>query len=132
MRCPCVGLQFVRHRTMLALHRYVVCVVIIGTLLGLLASEATCQPPTVPQQPLVIDGRVLWVDFGSQTMALAPADGSVPIAIDLHRLRQTDYHGFRGNEYVRVVGFVLRPNPRIQAFELYLVSPWFPATPESP
>jgi hypothetical protein len=36
---------------------------------------------------------------------------------------------FRGNEYVRVVGFILRPSRRIQAFELYLVTPWFPTEP---
>jgi hypothetical protein len=105
------------------------CVALIGALLGLLAPEATCQPPTVRQQPLVIEGRVLWVDFGSQTMALAPANGFPVIVIDLHRIRQSDYHGFRGNEYARVVGFILRPNPRIQAFEIYLVSPWFPQSP---
>lgn len=116
-----------------AVHRpNVLCVAIIGALLGLLAPEATGQPPTVLQPPLVIDGRVLWVDFGGQTMALAPTDGTPVIAIDLHRIRQSDYHGFRGNEYVRVVGFILRPNPRVQAFELYLMSPWFPRTPESP
>jgi len=106
----------------------VLCVAIIGALLGLLAPEARCQPPTVQQQPLVIEGRVLWVDFGSQTMALAPTNGPVT-AIDLRRIRQSDYQGFRGNEYVRVVGYVLRPNPRIQAFQLYLVSPWFPESP---
>lgn len=105
------------------------CVALIGALLGLLAPEARCQPPTVQQQPLVIEGRVLWVDFGSQTMALAPAEGFPVIVIDLHRIRQSDYHGFRGHEYVRVVGVVLRPNPRIQAFEIYLVSPWFPQSP---
>jgi hypothetical protein len=113
-----------------ALHRNnVLCIALIGALLGLPAPEATCQPPTVQQQPLVIEGRVLWVDFGSQTMALAPADGFRVIVIDLHRIRQSDYHGFRGNEYVHVVGFILRPNPRIQAFEIYLVSPWFPQSP---
>jgi hypothetical protein len=106
--------------------------VIVGTVLIVIASAATGQPPTVPQSPLVIDGRVLWVDFGSQTMALAPANGTPAITIDLRRLRQTDYHGFRGNEYVRVVGYILRPNPRVQAFELYLVTPWYPAMPESP
>jgi hypothetical protein len=62
------------------------------------ASEVASQPPTVPEQPLVIEGRVLWIDFGSQTMALAPANGTSTVAIDLHRLRQSDYQGFRGNE----------------------------------
>lgn len=108
------------------------CVAIIGALLGLLAPEATCQPATVQQQPLIVEGRILWVDFGSQTMALAPANGSPVIVIDLHRIGQSDYHGFRGSEYVRVVGYILRPSPRIQAFELYLVTPWFPTTPQSP
>jgi hypothetical protein len=102
-------------------------VAIVGLLL--LASEAASQPPTVPEPPLVIDGRVLWIDFGSQTLALAPANGTPAITIDLRRIRQGDYHGFRGNEYVRIVGFVLRPSRRIQAFEIYLVSPWFPTEP---
>ncbi len=102
-------------------------VAIVGLLL--LASEAASQPPTVPEAPLVIEGRVLWVDFGSQTMALAPANNTPTVTIDLHRIRQGDYQGFRGNEYVRIVGFILRPSRRIQAFELYLVTPWFPIEP---
>jgi hypothetical protein len=102
-------------------------VAIAGLLL--LASEAASQPPTVPEPPLVIDGRVLWIDFGSQTLALAPANGTAAITIDLRRIRQGDYHGFRGNEYVRIVGFILRPSRRVQAFEIYLVSPWFPTEP---
>jgi hypothetical protein len=102
-------------------------VAIVGLLL--LASEAASQPPAVPEAPLVIEGRVLWVDFGSQTMALAPANNTPTVTIDLRRIRQGDYHGFRGNEYVRIVGFILRPSRRIQAFELYLVTPWFPIEP---
>jgi len=104
-------------------------VAIVGLLLVMLTSEAASQPPTVTEPPLVIEGRVLWIDFGGQTLALAPANGSPAITIDLHRLRQSDYQGFRGNEYVRVVGFILRPSRRIQAFELYLVSPWYPQSP---
>ena len=107
-------------------------VVILAMLVAIFAAEATAQPPTIPEPPLIIDGRVLWVDFGSQTMALAPANGTPAIAIDLRRLPQSDYHGFRGNEYVRVVGYVLRPSPRIQAFELYLITPWYPSMPQSP
>ena len=102
-------------------------VAIVGLLLR--ASPANPQPPTVPEAPLIIEGRVLWVDFGSQAMALAPANNTPTVTIDLHRIRQSDYHGFRGNEYVRIVGFILRPSRRIQAFELYLVSPWFPTEP---
>jgi len=104
-------------------------VVIVGLLLAILASEVASQPPTVPEQPLVIEGRVLWIDFGGQTLALAPANGTPAITIDLHRIRQSDYQGLHGNEYVRVVGFILRPSRRIQAFELYLVSPWYPQSP---
>jgi hypothetical protein len=102
-------------------------VAIVGLLL--LASEVASQPPTIPEPPLVIEGRVLWIDFGSQSMALAPANNTPTVTIDLRRIRQSDYHGFRGNEYVRVVGFILRPSRRIQAFEIYLVSPWFPTEP---
>ena len=97
--------------------------------LFLLAPEAAPQPPTIREPPLVIEGRVLWVDFGNQVMALAPADNSPTITIDLHRIRQGDYQGFRGNEYVRVVGAMLRPSRRIQAFEIYLVTPWYPVQP---
>ncbi len=106
--------------------------VVVGLLLVLVVSEAWSQPPTIQEQPLVIDGRVLWVDFGSQTMSLAPANGTPAISIDLRRLPQSDYQGFRGNEYVRIVGYVLRPSRRIQAFELYLVTPWYPMAPQSP
>jgi len=107
-------------------------VVVLGLFFAIFAVEAAAQPPTIPEPPLIIDGRVLWVDFGSQTMALAPANGTPAISIDLRRLPQSDYQGFRGNEYVRVVGYVLRPSRRIQAFELYLVTPWYPAMPQSP
>jgi hypothetical protein len=107
-------------------------VAIVSLLFLMLASQAAPQPPTVQEQALVIEGRVLWVDFGAQTLLLAPADGSSPIMIDLHRVRQTDYQGLRGTEFVRVVGFILRPSRRIQAYELYLVSPWFPTEPQGP
>ena len=107
-------------------------VIAIGALLLVISvSEVASQPPTVPQPPLVIEGRVLWVDFGSQAMVLAP-DNAPAVTVDLRRIRQGDYHGFRGNEYVRVVGFVLRPNPRLQAFALYLVTPWYPTQPPAP
>ena len=111
--------------------RSVTRVAVVGLLLVILASEASAQPPSVPEQPLVIEGRVLWVDSGSQTLALAP-DGGTPVMIDLRRIRQTDYHGLRGNEYLRVVGFFHRPSRRIQASALYMVSPWFPTDPQSP
>jgi hypothetical protein len=104
----------------------------LGLLFVILVSPAVSQPPTVAEQPLVIEGRVLWIDSGTETLMLAPATGGSPIAIDMHRIRQSDYRGFRGNEYVRVVGYVLRPSRRIQAFQLYLVTPWFPMQPLSP
>lgn len=107
-------------------------VLLAGLLWAFLGSEAASQPPTIAEPPLIFDGRVLWVDFGSQTMAVAPANGTPAVSIDLRRIRQSDYHGFRGNEYVRIVGYILRPNRRIQAFELYLVTPWFPAEPQNP
>ena len=103
----------------------------LSLLLVFLVTPAASQPPTVAEQPLVIEGRVLWIDFGSETLMLAPSSGGA-IAIDLHRIGQSDYHGLRGNEYVRVVGYVLRPSRRLQAFQLYLVTPWFPAQPQSP
>ena len=102
-------------------------VAIVG--LFLLASEAAPQPPTIREPPLVIEGRVLWIDFGSQAMALAPSNNTPAVTIDLRRIPQSDYHGFRGSEYVRVVGFILRPSRRIQAFEIYLMTPWFPTEP---
>jgi hypothetical protein len=107
-------------------------VAIVGLLLVMLASQAAPQPPTVQEQALVIEGRVLWIDFASETMVLEPAYGGPAIPIDLHRIRQSDYHGFRGMENVRVVGFILRPSRRVQAFELYLVNPWYPTEPQSP
>ena len=70
-----------------------------------------------------MDGRVLWIDFGSQTLMLAPSTGGPATAFDLHRITQSDYHGLRGNEYVRVVGYVLRPSPR---------APGIPALPGDP
>ena len=113
-------------------HRPRVTSAAIGLFLVMLASQAASQPQTVPDQPLVIEGRVLWVDFGTETMSLAPVNGGPAVPIDLHRLRQSDYQGFRGTEYVRVVGYILRPSRRIQAFELYLVSPWYPIEPQGP
>jgi hypothetical protein len=104
---------------------------LVGLVLVLLVSPAAPQPPTVPQTPLVIDGRVLWVDFGSQTMLVAP-DNSTPVTIDLRHIPQSDYHGFRGNEYVRVVGYILRPSRRVQASQIYLVTPWYPMEPQNP
>jgi len=104
----------------------------LGLLFVTLVSPAASQPPTLAEQPLVIEGRVLWIDFGSETLMLAPSTGGPAIAIDLHRIGQSDYHGLRGNEYVRVVGYVLRPSRRLQAFQLYLVTPWFPTQPQSP
>jgi hypothetical protein len=112
---------------MMSYRTRVTSITIVGLLV--LASQAASQPPTVPEAPLVIEGRVLWVDFGSQAMALAPANNTPTVTIDLRRIRQSDYQGFRGNEYVRIVGFILRPSRRIQAFELYLVTPWFPVEP---
>ena len=118
---------------MFQLHRPgVMSVAIVGLLLVMLASQAASQPPTVPEQPLVIEGRVLWIDFGNEMMVLEPANGGPAITIDLHRIRQSNYHGFRGNEYVQVVGFILRPSRRVQAFELYMVTPWYPTEPQSP
>jgi hypothetical protein len=105
---------------------------IVGLLVVAFASRAVAQPQTIPEQPLVVEGRVLWFDFGSQTLALEPTAGGPAITIDLHRIRQSDYQGFRGNEYVQVVGFIRRPSRRIQAYELYLVTPWFPTEPQSP
>jgi hypothetical protein len=107
-------------------------VAIVGLFVVMLASRAAAQPQTIPEQPLVVEGRVLWFDFGSQTLALEPTAGGPAITIDLHRIRQSDYQGFRGNEYVQVVGFIRRPSRRIQAYELYLVTPWFPTEPQSP
>ncbi len=59
-------------------------VAILGLLFVVLVSPAASQPPTVAEQPLVIEGRVLWIDFGSETLALAPVTGGPAIAIDLH------------------------------------------------
>ena len=56
-------------------------VAIVGLLLAMLTSEAASQPPTVTEPPLVIEGRVLWIDFGSQTLELAPANGSPAITM---------------------------------------------------
>jgi len=106
----------------------VMTVVMVVLLLVIFASVASAQPPSVPEQPLIIEGRVLWIDFGGQTMALAP-DNRPAVTIDLHQIPQGHYQGFRGNEYVRIVGFILRPSRRIQASALYLVSPWYPTEP---
>lgn len=44
----------------------------LGLLFVILVSPAASQPPTLAEQPLVIEGRVLWIDFGSETLMLAP------------------------------------------------------------
>jgi hypothetical protein len=104
----------------------------LSLLLVILVTPAASQPPTVAEHPLVIEGRVLWIDFGSETLMFAPSTGGPVIAIDLHRIGQSADHGLCGSEYVRVVGYVLRPGRRLQAFRLYLVTPWFPRQPQSP
>src|SRR5215831_15498022 len=107
--------------TMVGYRTRVTSTAFVGLLL--FASGAAPQPPTVPEAPLVIEGRVLWVDFGGQVMALAPANNTPTVTIDLHRIRQSDYHGFRGNEFVRVDGFIFRPCRRIQGLRFLLVTP---------
>jgi hypothetical protein len=47
----------------------------LGLLFVILVSPAASQPPTLAEQPLVIEGRVLWIDFGTETLMLAPATG---------------------------------------------------------
>ena len=44
----------------------------LSLLFVILLSPAASQPPTLAEQPLVIEGRVLWIDFGSETLMLAP------------------------------------------------------------
>jgi len=44
-------------------------VAIVGLLLVMLTSEAASQTPTVTEPPPVIEGRVLCIDFGGQTLA---------------------------------------------------------------
>ena len=107
-------------------------VVIAGLFVVMLTAEPSAQPQTIPEQPLSIEGRILWIDFGSQTMVLEPANGGTSLTIDLHRIPQSQYKALRGNEYVLVVGFIRRPSHRIQAYELYLVTPWFPTEPANP
>jgi hypothetical protein len=106
--------------------------VLAGLLLLTLAGPARSQPPSVPQQPLIMEGRVLWIDSGSQTLALVPAGGGLPVMFDLRRIDQSHYQRLGANEYLRIVGSVQRPSRRIQAFELYLVTPWYPFDPQSP
>ena len=105
---------------------------ILGLLFFTLVSPAASQPPTLAERPLVIEGQVLWIDFGTETLMLVPATGGPAIAIDLHRIRQSDYHGFRGNEYVQVVGYVLRPSRRIQAFPALSGDPVVPGATTEP
>jgi hypothetical protein len=57
---------------------------------------------------------------------LVPATESSPIAIDLHRIRQSDYTGSAGTSTCRWWATFFRSSRRIQAFQLYLVTPWFP------
>ena len=51
----------------------------LSLLVVILVSPAASQPPTLAEQPLVIEGRVLWVDFGSETLMLAPVEQSRPM-----------------------------------------------------
>ena len=63
---------------------------------------------------------------------LVPATGGSPIAIDLHRIRQSDYT-FRGNSTCRwwatfsgqAAGSAGPSRVTSEAFQLYLVTPWF-------
>ena len=73
----------------------------LGLLFVILVSPAASQPPTLAEPPLVIEGRVLWIDFGTETLMLVPATGGSPIAIDLHRIRQSDYTGSAGTSTCR-------------------------------
>jgi hypothetical protein len=60
----------------------------VGLLLVILVSPAASQPPTLAEQPLAIEGRVLWIDFGSETLMLAPATGGSPIPILAAKLQR--------------------------------------------
>ena len=51
----------------------------LSLLFVILLSPAASQPPTLAEQPLVIEGRVLWIDFGSETLMLAPVEQSRPM-----------------------------------------------------
>jgi hypothetical protein len=50
----------------------------VGLVFVILVSPAAPQPPTLAGQPLVIEGRVLGIDFGTETLMLAPATGARP------------------------------------------------------
>lgn len=73
----------------------------LGVLFVIVVSPAASQPPTLVEEPLVIEGRVLWIDFGSESLMLAPATGGLAIAIDVRRIRQSDYHGSVGTSTCR-------------------------------
>ena len=39
----------------------------LGLLFVILVSPVASQPPTLAEPPLVVEGRVLWIDFGTET-----------------------------------------------------------------
>lgn len=88
--------------------------------------------PAAAQQRLVVTGAVQWT---TANRVQVMSDAGVSVSIDTSRLDQTAYTGLRGNDYVRIVGFVSPDRTRLIAESIEPAEPgggvWglFPQTP---
>ena len=98
-------------------------VVLGGLILPLVwASSIGAQEPPI----LRFEGRVTYVSPAEMLVAL---DSGGVVMLDLGRIPQGESRQIAQNDYVTVIGFILRPSRRVIATSIQRASPWAPTTP---
>ncbi len=103
--------------------------IVIGGLavLAVLVSVAAAQQVFEDERAVRFEGRVAWID--AQHLILA-VDNDLALNVDLRRIPQSETRMISQNDYVIVIGHVLRPTRRIVAISVRRGTPWFPTAPE--
>ena len=98
--------------------------VLLGALILTLvwASSIGAQEPPI----LRFEGRVTYVSPAEMLVAL---DSGGVVMLDLARIPQGESRQIAQNDYVTVIGFILRPSHRVIATSIQRASPWAPTTP---
>lgn len=78
------------------------------------------------QAILRFEGRVTYV--APREMLVALDRGGV-VMLDVTRMPQGEIRQIAQNDYVTVIGFILRPSHRVIATSIQRASPWVPTTP---